>query len=114
LVSKVDGLEITHRLHRQVEVVAFLATLPSGSLDHVSLKNAQPYLVALVEVVSQRPESAPGKQTPRAFETTFHTPDGPLHEKWQPAEGNQSGKWSAVFTVPVSVTKAETRPVEGP
>jgi hypothetical protein len=109
-------LEITHTFHRGVDLAAFLKTLPSGSVDHVDFNDTRPYLIAVVNAVSSKGEAAaPGKELPRGFETVFHTKDGGRFvKKWGPAEGNKSGRCSAVFVLPASVVRGETRPVEGP
>jgi len=111
-VSSVDGFEITHKLHRNVQLEAFLKTLPSGSVDHVDINDSRPYLIAVVEVTSK--PGSDGKQekpSPQAFQTIFHGKDE-LVKKWEPAKGNKSGRWSAVFVLPDSISRAETSLVD--
>jgi hypothetical protein len=115
-VTRVNGLEFTHTFHQSVDLAAFLKTLPSGSVDHVDFNDTRPYLIAVVNDVTSKGEATvPGKELPRGFETVFHTKGGEkLVKEWSPAEGNKSGKCSAVFVLPASAVRGETRPNDGP
>src|SRR5437773_792923 len=111
MASIVDGLETTHTFHRGVDLGSFLKTLPSGSVDFLDTSDAQPYVNAAVQVRQTVGEGkAPVGAAPREFQTIFHGKGaGESAKKWKPAAGNNSGTWTAVFVLPDSMEKGETR-----
>src|SRR5687767_11453871 len=115
-VSAVDGLEMTHALHRDVDVLSFLKTQPSGSVDYLDIGDSQPGVIVVVDVKRTDADgAAPVAPLPRAFETIFRGDgDGQLTRKWKPTEQNASGKYRAIFVVPGSIKQAETRVADAP
>jgi hypothetical protein len=110
-VAIVDGLKTTHTFHRGVALDSFLKTLPSGSVDFLDVSDAQPYVIAVVQVRQADGEAKPpAGGVPHEFQTTFHGKGATEStKKWKPAEGNNSGTWTAVFVLPDSMETGETR-----
>jgi hypothetical protein len=110
-VSAVDGFEITHAFHRDVDFDSFLKTIPTGSVDLVDTTDAQPYVIVVVEArwLSDRAEAQSGA-APRVFRTIFRGMGAAESAReWKPVEGNHSGKSTAIFVLPASMEEAETR-----
>lgn len=109
-VSTVDGLEITQTFHREVDLGAFLKTLPSGSVDVLDTTDDQPHVIAVVEVKQAASAGQAPATTPHGFQTVFRGKgDTPVTKQWTPAAGNTSNTWRAVFVLPDSIEKGETR-----
>jgi hypothetical protein len=99
-VLRGDGFTMTTRYsyHHGVPFETATQGMPKGSVDEILLDNTLPEPTLVIVTVTVEPSAPKGQ---RKFTTAFRLPDGgELSKSWVAADGNTSGTYRAILTVP--------------